>query len=167
MNERCTDHFPSLLHINILEDNERVSIISYGSASLQVLIPSMNFTRRGSISRLTVGAQWLTSLHTTGVTFTELQVWRETSDREFTKIAQTSPMIETANTDGVYQDILQNPIEFEEGDVFGFYQSSRLPNANILLRASTENCTPYYTSACNADQPPTHLVAVETSKLKQ
>lgn len=182
MSGECTGHFLSLQHIEILEGDGRILTAADENSGVQALIPGMNFTRRGSINTWIVGAEWLTSLRTSGVAYTELQIWRRVSEHRLTKVAWTQLMIEARNINGVYSYHLDDPLEFEEGDVFGFYQPSNLSNINTLLRESSSFMASYSTT-CNVETPPLYfstfhqpctlrpralpLVALDASKSKK
>ena len=88
------------------------------SENYQGIFPEVGFTCSGSIEGWVFGAQWV------GVNdreFTELQIWRPTGDGAYTKVGYT-----TINTDrinyGFYEYPLSSPLDFQAGDVFGYYQ---------------------------------------------
>jgi hypothetical protein len=51
----CTDGFPTLFHIDRLSGNIRDLDTNHG---IQVVIPHMNFSCNGTITRWIVGAEW-------------------------------------------------------------------------------------------------------------
>ena len=86
--------------------------------SQQAIIPDINFTMSGSVTRLTFAAQYRAS----ATQYPELQVWRNMTGT-FVKVGNTSNMepIQTAYLN-VYEYVLNPPLPVLAGDVLGIYQ---------------------------------------------
>ena len=112
----CTDGFPSLFHINRVEGKVETK------NRRQVLIPGINFTCNGTLTKWTFAAEW--EGNTDG--YTELQIWRKTSttDNVYTKVGATTIMV-TENSSKVYEYPVDPPLAFLEGDVLGYFQPYR------------------------------------------
>ena len=110
----CTDGFPSLFHIDRVED-----IKVETKDKRQVLIPGINFTCNGTLTKWIFAAEW--EGNTAG--YTELQIWRKTSttDNVYTKVGATTIMV-TESSSKVYEYTVDPPLAFLEGDVLGYFQ---------------------------------------------
>ena len=86
--------------------------------SQQSVIPDINFTTSGSVTKLTFAAQYRAS----ATQYPELQVWRNMTGT-FVKVGNTSNTepIQTAYLN-VYEYILDPPLPVLAGDVLGIYQ---------------------------------------------
>ena len=107
----------------------------------QVLIPDINFTCNGTITRWIIGARWLgqSSAHT------ELQIWRKVSENVYTKVTGTPLMVGTENRSEVYEYTLGTPLAFKEGDILGYFQPIRNRSEIILQLEDSDRLTTYYT----------------------
>ena len=84
-----------------------------------MLIPDINFTCNGTITRWIVGARW----EDDNDAYTELQIWRMSSDNEYIKIAGTNIIVGSENDSEVYE--IDNQLTFQEGDILGYFQPRR------------------------------------------
>ena len=114
---QCTQGFPTPFHIDQVVKNTDLDTLS----AQQVLIPSINFTCNGTITRWVIGARWQGQLPA----YTELQIWRKISDNTYIKVAGTSIIVGTSNNSEVYEYPLQNTLDFQEGDIIGYFQPIR------------------------------------------
>ena len=86
-------------------------------SNFQVIYPEVGFTCRGSIQSWVFGGQWVGQN-----SFTELQIWRPTGDNGvYTKVGNTTIMTEERDSE-LYEYPLSSPLDFQAGDVFGYYQ---------------------------------------------
>ena len=129
----CTESFASLDHIDMLEGNLQLVTAS----SRQVLIPDVNFTCNGTISKWIVGADWQRNAASAVTTFTELQIWRSLNPGVYTKVGKTTLAIRNKNSSGLYEYPLQTPLVFQEGDVLAYYQPLDNNRNNIDLYLET------------------------------
>ena len=114
----CTDGFPSLFHIDSVEDIVKVETKN----KRQVLIPGINFTCNGNLTKWIFGAEW--KGNTDG--YTELQIWRKTSttDNVYTKVGATTIMVSESSSE-MYEYTVDPPLAFLEGDVLGYFQPDK------------------------------------------
>ena len=109
----CTDGFPTLFHIDKVVGNTKLETRD----RRQVVIPDINFSCNGTITRWIVGARWRGNTNA----YTELQIWRRTSTtNQYMKVNGTSIMVSGQNTSEVYE--LETSLAFQEGDVLGYFQ---------------------------------------------
>ena len=108
----------------------------------QAIFPEVGFTCSGSIDAWVFGAEWK------GLNrFLELQIWRPTGDDgAYTKVGNTT--INTAmESSRFYEYPLSSPLDFQAGDVFGYYQPNPPQSQlRILLEdgGKRKNQTRYY-----------------------
>ena len=114
----CTDGFASLFHIDRVEDIVKVET----KDKRQVLIPGINFTCNGTLTKWIFAAEWQGNIDG----YTELQIWRKTSttDNVYTKVGATTIMV-TESSSEVYEYPVDPPLAFLEGDVLGYFQPYR------------------------------------------
>lgn len=139
----CTDGFPSLYHIEgntDLENKDR----------RQVIIPDINFTCNGTINKWIFGAKWMEN----SPAFTELQIWRRTSDTEYTKVGNTTIMAGTENGSEIYEYQLHTPLAFQEGDILGYFQPRKQKSELDLYLENSERLTTYHIRLDNNDFTP-------------
>ena len=97
---------------------------------LQALFPSFNFTGNGSVTKWIVGAK----SPVTPVLFGEIQIWRQLSSDLYTKVRESTIKNPGQNNNNFYEfDIEVNLLEFQKGDILGYYQPSTKPNSKIYL----------------------------------
>ena len=88
------------------------------------LIPDWNFTCNGTITSFLLGADIITSQ----TQYPEVQIWRKTDpsspDREYAKVWSEEIMLNAGyfSPSGVLEYHLDNPFNFQAGDIFGVYQ---------------------------------------------
>ena len=133
----CTEEFPTQFYIDELERNTYLDTLD----SRQVLIPDINFTCNGTITRLIIGARWegLSPAHT------ELQIWRKISETTYTKVDGTTLMVGARNLSEVYEYVLETPLAFKEGDILGYFQPIRNRSQINLRLEESRRLTTYYT----------------------
>ena len=141
----CTEGFATLFHIDELEGNTDLDTLD----SRQVLIPDINFTCNGTITRWIIGARWegLSPAHT------ELQIWRRNSNMEntYTKVNATTLMIGSESSSEVYEYVLETPLAFKEGDILGYFQP---PSSELsLYLEDSRRLTTYFTSDMDFNTP--------------
>ena len=136
----CTDGFPSLFHIDYVEDMTTLETRD----RRQVLIPDINFTCDGTITKWIFGAEWKGNTDT----YTELQVWRRT-DNVYTRVRATTITVAGENTSQVYEYPLDLPLEFREGDILGYFQAFRQKSQLNLYLEESERLTTYHMSLGN------------------
>ena len=91
--------------------------------STQAIIPSMNFTCNGSIKTWIFAGDFDSSDTINYDSFTELQIWRSVDGgRSYRKVGSTKIMSER-NLSKIYYHDLDTPLNFQAGDIVGYYQS--------------------------------------------
>ena len=134
----CTEGFASLFHIDTVERNIDLD----RRDSRQVLIPDINFRCDGTITKWVFGARYGGN----SKAYTELQIWRRSSptDNTYTKVDGTTIMVGAENRSQVYEYLLDTPLAFQEGDIFGYFQPTRnISEINVQLEDS-KRLTSYY-----------------------
>ena len=134
----CTEGFPSLFHINKVADN----IILETKHERQVLIPNINFTCNGFITKWIFGAKWdkKSQVHSA----IELQIWRRNSTTEntYTKVNETTVVVGTKNNSEVY--VLETSLAFQEGDILGYFQPKKDKSKLNLYLEKSDRITTYH-----------------------
>ena len=147
----------------------------------QVLIPDINFPCNGNITKWIVGADWNRRSNAQSTTYTELQVWRESSasssfNNTYTKVGSTIIVIGSEDSSGLYEYPLETPLAFQEGDVLGYYQPSNKQNIDLYLEepnslvaffcgADRISSVDTSSSKCNINNNKYPLIKVETSEI--
>lgn len=121
---------------------------------IQAVFPGINFTCNGTITKWVVGATWKHG----GTTFTELQIWRGSSDSQYTKVNSSNIMVASENDTQVY--VLDTPLSFQEGDIFGYFQPSKMTSQTNMYLEITERTTIYY----DDDNTPSELFILDDSE---
>lgn len=118
----------------------------------QTLIPDINFSCNGTITKLLFGAEW--QGFTPG--FTQFQVWREISTGSmYKKVGEVTVRVRTENSSGLYEYELESPIEFRDGDIFGYFQPNyNLSELDLYLESSNRISTYHYTQCEQCVYPP-------------
>ena len=122
------------------------------------MIPGINFTCNGTVTRWTVGATWRGD-HTT---FTELQIWRS-SGTQYTKVASSNIILGADDVSQVYE--LDIPLVFQEGDVFGYFQPSKMSSQTNLYLEVSEKATVFYNELSGSDTTPPQLFHLESAAI--
>ena len=112
----CTSGFMSLDRMHAVLNSTSLTVL----ASSQVIIPGINFTCNGRIHNWTFGAEWYGNTES----YTELQIWRSSGNRSYTKVGSTTIIADRHNPTGLYEYPLFGPVFFQEGDILGYYQPS-------------------------------------------
>ena len=141
----CTEGFPSLFRIDKLAKMDNTKLDT--KEKRQVLIPDINFTCDGSITRWILGAMWKGNSQA----HTELQIWRRNSSTEntYTKVNGTNIMVGTENDSKVYEYVLGTPLAFQEGDVLGYFQPKKDRSELDLYLEKSRRLTSYYMNVGN------------------
>ena len=113
-----------------------------------MLIPDINFTCNGTITRWIVGAKWEGDTPA----YTELQIWRMSSDNEYIKIAGTNIIVGSENVSEVYE--IDNQLTFQEGDILGYFQPKKGNSELNLCLEKSDRITTYYDDVGNTLTPP-------------
>ena len=142
----CTDGFPTLLHIDKVAGNIELKT----KEKRQVVIPDINFSCNGTITRWIVGAE---RKRGNPEAYTELQIWRRTSKtNQYMKVNGTSIMVSVKNDSEVYE--VEASLDFQEGDVLGYFQPKRSKSKLDLYLENSERITTYHTELGNNLTPP-------------
>ena len=113
-----------------------------------MLIPDINFTCNGTITRWIVGAEW----EGNNDAYTELQIWRMSSNNEYIKIAGTNIIVGSENDSEVYE--IENQLTFQEGDILGYFQPNQGDSELNLRLQISDRITTYYDDVGNSLIPP-------------
>ena len=151
----CTSGFPTLFHIDSVV-NGRPTLST--RAGRQVLVPDINFTCNGSITRWIFGARWQGD----DDAYTELQIWRKISDNQYMKVNGTSLIVDAEIESGVYEYELETPLAFQEGDILGYFQPERRESQLALYVENTDRITTYHMLSSQELAPPIGPGAVFT-----
>ena len=140
----CTSGFMSLDRIEAMVqggpgsgDNDLGERASFSSVNQQVIAPSINFTCDGSILSWTFGARWGANSQA----YTELQIWRSSGDGSYTKVGNTTIMLEEESSPQIYRNTLTSPLSFQAGDILGYFQHK---TSAILQYELVESGHPLY-----------------------
>ena len=96
----------------------------------QFLYPQIMFLCSGSIKKWIFGAV----RNNGNFRQSELQIWRQLGHNNFTKIGSSSVNADTMPiNDNLYEFVLQTPLEFQEGDIFGVYAGHNNDNNKGLV----------------------------------
>ena len=99
------------------------------SSNTQAIFPEVGFTCDGSIQRWVLGARW--EGHDE---YIELQIWRPTGDGVYTKVGNTTIIVN--GPAALYDYVVSPPLTFQTGDVLGYYQPDP---SRSQLRVQFEN----------------------------
>ena len=111
----------------------------------QTVIPGINFTCNGNVTRWTIGAAWESG----ATTFAELQIWRNQSNTQYMKVNGSNIIVEAESGNQVYE--LDIPLVFQEGDVLGFFQPSKMNSQTNFYLEISEKATVYYNELRGGD----------------
>ena len=147
----CTDGFPTLFHIDKVVGNTELET----KDRRQVVIPDINFSCNGTITRWIVGAEWKGNTNA----YTELQIWRRISTtNQYMKVNGTNITVSGQNSSEVYE--LETSLAFQEGDVLGYFQPDRDISKLGLYLENSGQITTYHTLLGNNDLTPPATGAV-------
>ena len=89
----------------------------------QRIIPQLNFTCNGSITKWLFAASW--NGGTGHDLYPDLQIWRPNGSGTYMKVQTSTVNITARNTTNRYEYILNPPLEFCAGDIVGVFQPSQ------------------------------------------
>ena len=107
------------------------------SQAHQRIIPSLNFTCDGAISKWIIRAQW----NGGGTAFPDLQLWRSSiGNGVYTKVGNTTLNVTSENTSSVYELAVRPSLPFQRGDILGIFQpAGARSHLDIYYRKGGEN----------------------------
>ena len=86
------------------------------------MIPAINFSCNGTITRWIIGAEWRDNVDNPEGHI-ELQIWRGSSLDQYEKVNGTLVMVDSENDSEVYE--LAISMDFQEGDFLGYFQPDK------------------------------------------
>ena len=102
--------------------------------STQRIFPDMYFSCDGLLTKWIIGGEQVKNTEP----FPEVQLWRTTDGTNYFKssfLLLSAPPNNSQNTDNVYEYVLEPPIEFQSGDIFGLYKpKENMGMLNIFLQ---------------------------------
>jgi hypothetical protein len=146
--EQCSIGFPPLSFVLPAPTTEE---------RRQAVIPGINFTCNGTVTRWTVGATWRGDY----TTFTELQIWRNVSGTQYMKVDSSNIIVGAGNVSQVYE--LDIPLVFQKGDIFGYFQPSKMSSQTNLYLEISEKATVFYNELSGGDTTPPNLFDLESA----
>jgi len=128
---QCTNGFISMDSLLTPPDNLRFR------NRAQRVIPSLNFTCDGAISKWIIRARW----NGGGTAFPDLQLWRSSSGNGvYTKVGNTTLSATAENSSSVYELAVKPSLPFQRGDVLGIFQpNGPLSRLRIYYRTGSGN----------------------------
>ena len=101
----------------------------------QLLYPELKFSCNGSVTKWIYGA---VDMSGTGE-LPEIQIWRQTDTDTYTKQTFSSvPANETEPGTNIHEYYPETPLEFQEGDILGYFQPDE-DDSQIVLYAQRES----------------------------
>ena len=122
----------------------------------QLIYPDMDFRCNGTITKWIYGG----TMGSGNEKWPELQIWRRIRDDMYVKQNFSQVIFNKTNSTNVHEFYPTNPIEFNEGDVFGIYQPDDT-DSELVLFAQRENGPNNFRVDANVDQSSTSLVFSE------
>ena len=107
--------------------------------STQRIFPDIRFSCSGLLTKWIIGGE----PHNSNKPLPELQIWRKTDETNYfkTSFSLISTLPNVTSEVNVYEYIVDPPLEFQEGDVFGLYKPKEKDSVlNIFLQ---ENSGPF------------------------
>ena len=129
-----------MFHIDQVLGNTELDTV----ASRQVLVPSINFTCNGTITKWIFGANW----RGFSPALTEFQIWRSVSSTTYRKMSGTEVRVGGRNSSDMYEYQLQTSMEFQEGDILGYFQPIANRSQLDLYLEDSNRITTYHQSLC-------------------
>ena len=130
----------------------------------QRIFPDMHFSCSGLLTKWIIGGEE----HANKKELPELQLWRPTDETTYSKInfSLISTLPSSTTHADVYEYILDPPLEFQAGDIFGVYKPKESESLlNIFLQ---ENSGPLaYGKKDGVDMPLTEIMVDSTMLLDQ
>ena len=121
----------------------------------QLIYPDMDFRCNGTITKWIYAGRMRN-----GNEKPELQIWRRIKDDMYVKQNFSQVMFNETNSTNIHEFYPTNPIEFNEGDVFGLYQPEHR-NSELVLFAQKESGPNNHHVNGNVDRSSTDLVLSE------
>ena len=90
----------------------------------QRIIPELNFTCNGSLTRWIFAASWNPG-GTGQDLYPDLQIWRPNGSGTYMKVQNSTVNITARNLTNQYEYIPNPPLEFQAGDIIGIFQPSQ------------------------------------------
>ena len=116
---------------------------SFGSKRIypqeQMLFPNIQFTCSGQVVKWIVGASY-----TSGEYYSELQIWRPTSDNTFQKLNSTVTTVLAEVRSGIYEFVVDPPFPVQPGDVLGIFQPPELESRLLIDYDGRDSGMNYY-----------------------
>ena len=132
-NSPCADGFISKDNLSTLPLNS----LGFRNRAHQRIIPSLNFTCDGAISKWIIRAQW----NGGGTAFPDLQLWRSSNgDGVYTQVGNTTLSATSQTSSSVYELAVRPSLPFQRGDVLGIFQpNGPLSRLRIYYRIGSGN----------------------------
>ena len=121
----------------------------------QILYPDMDFRCNGTITKWIYGGTM-----GSGNKKPELQIWRRITDDMYVKRSFSQVIFNETNSTNIHEFYPANPIEFNEGDVFGIYQPNDKESEIVLFAQRNSGPNNYIVDAF-VDQSSSSLVLSE------
>ena len=129
----------------------------------QRIIPYINFTCDGAITKWIVDGRWDNSgMHDW---YPDLQIWRRNATNTFTKVGNTTLRIEIGRSNLTYYEYSPpTPLSFQAGDVLGIFQPDGGRNRLRLYFQSGAGPQNYYETLDSNDivEPPSDVFTLGT-----
>ena len=129
----------------------------------QRIIPHINFTCDGSITKWIVDGKWDDGgMHDW---YPDLQIWRNTGTNLFTKVGNTTLRVEGGSDIVTYYEYSPaTPLDFQVGDVLGIFQPDNRNNRLRVYFQSGVGPQNYYETQANIDvvEPPSDMFTLGT-----
>uniref|UniRef100_A0A1X7T211 Uncharacterized protein n=1 Tax=Amphimedon queenslandica TaxID=400682 RepID=A0A1X7T211_AMPQE len=108
------------INASFIEENAyRIHDSRLPSDDRQYLYPDIVFSCNGSLTKWIYGGIY--NGNNPSNTLPELQIWRQLGSNGFNKIGSSLVNANTMIGTNLYEFIPQTPLQFQEGDIFGFY----------------------------------------------
>ena len=121
----------------------------------QGIFPNIQFTCTGRVVKWIIGASYAAFL--SGVEyFSELQIWRPTSNTTFQKLNGTITTVSTEVPSGIYEFVVEPPLPVQPGDILGIFQPPLLDSRLLVDYDSGENAKMFYLPLMNNIVQPAH-----------
>jgi len=127
-NSQCANGLISTNKLSTLP----VDNLGFRNRAHQRIIPNLNFSCDGAISKWIIRARW----NGGGTAFPDLQLWRSSSGNGvYTKVGNTTLSATAENTSSVYELVVKPSLPFQRGDVLGIFQpTSAISRLQIYYR---------------------------------
>ena len=133
----CTSGFASLYQIDVAEGNTGTRFRN----RIQAIYPNITFNCTGRLTKWIFAAAWAGF----NTTCTELQIWRKRSGGSvYDKVGGTTVRVDGLNNTNVYEYIADPPLEFQRGDILGYFQpDNERSQLEIYLEESERTAAVY------------------------